>query len=904
MRTLFLTLRIVAGLVAAIAIAAAIHFVLEPQRGVIDMHWGDRLVQFLEPKSFYFAIVIPFFFVVLPHSLTDVSWLQRALQAISRSAVVVGITVALARPVWTTTDDKVATVVLVDVSKSISDKQLDAARNYITTLDQGRGPDDLLRIITFAEHPVVVTEATSENGYGVKRHADADEGTDIQAAVQLAYGQFPRDYLPRIVVLSDGNQTGGDLFVESYRAQDFGVKVSWKTFPQDRVEEIRVVSLHIPEGVKQDEPFFVTAEVWATREDEVTLALYQGRILNPLDGKRKVKLREGINRIKFKAEVKDAGFARFSAKLLAATHDTEKKNNQAVMSTPVKGRPQILYVEGGRLRDPSAASYFTRALERQGMRVHARGPRGVPSTLEELRKFDLVMVSDVPVAFMGASQMSALERYVKGGGGLIMAGGEDSFGSGGYQRTTIERLMPVRFDSEKVREQPNVAIVLVIDKSGSMSGPKMEAAKESARATAEVLNRSDLIGVIAFDSRTSRVVRLQRAANRAQISSRIGRITPNGGTNIYPALRDAYSILQTANAKVKHVILLSDGQAPRNGIAELASEMRAARITISAVGIGDADRSLLSMITRRGDGRLYMTDDLAALPRIFMKETTEAQKSALVEDLVKVSVVKNSAPIWGTGVASAPPLHGYVSTKRKPSAEVILISDLGEPILARWRARGSLGWSVAWTSDIKNRWAVEWLRWGGYSRFWAQVVRSSMRGQRVGGYDMYAKVVDRRAEIVVDAVDSKDQFVNGLETELHIADPNKKFPKRVIAMQQTAAGRYSAEFDVDRYGSFNLTAVHRRDGQIVARSQAGVALPYPTEYLRTTPNDEPLKHAALVTGGVDGGEPKKVWAHQGESIKYTSDLWPWVLLFVAMLMILDLYLKRVRIFGYRTMKFG
>src|SRR5262245_59403727 len=172
--------------------------------------------------------------------------------------------------------------------------------------------------------------------------------------------------------------------------------------------------------------------------------------------------------------------------------------------------------------------------------------------------------------------MAALDAYVQGmGGGLIMAGGEDSFGSGGYERTTIENMMPVRFDSEKIKEQPDIALVLVIDRSGSMQGPKLEAAKESARVTAEVLSPNDMIAV---DSEAQVYVRPTRASNRMRISNDIARLQSDGGTNIFPGLKEAFEILQGLNAKVKHVILLSDGEAPTDGIAELVGDMRASRI--------------------------------------------------------------------------------------------------------------------------------------------------------------------------------------------------------------------------------------------------------------------------------------------------------------------------------------
>lgn len=910
-----LLLGIFIGVACAAALLAAIELWLDPRHSTIAVSWGERPIELLEPTWLYLVALVPFFFVVRTHSLTDLSTVQQVVQSTLRALLCAGIALALARPAWTTRDDRVATVVLADVSESVSDAQLEAARQYVRDLDRARGEDDQLFVVSFAERPLVVPRQGGAAGDGdgagtgsgsgdftIGRHPGAGAGTDIQAAVQLAYGLFPSGHVPRIVILSDGNQTQGDLLAEAYRAEELGVRIAWKTFPENRVEEIRVVGLSIPDEVKVGAPFPVTAEIWSTHEDEVTLTLHQDAFPNPLEPRKTVKLREGVNRVEFKTQAPRAGYTTYRLRLAEATRDKEKANNEAVMTTPVKGRPNVLYVEGSVMSDPSAASHLERALEHENIDVEVRGPRGLPSSAKELEGFDLVMVSDVPVHFMGLSQMAALESYVRDlGGGLIMAGGEDSFGSGGYQGTRIEKIMPVRFDSEKQREQPNIAIALVVDRSGSMSGLKIEAAKESARATSEVLSPSDLITVIAFDNQPTTIVRLQRASNRMRISTDIARLQAGGGTNIYPALREAYEVLQAASAKVKHVIVLSDGQAPYDGIADLCQEMRSARITVSAVGIGDADRNLLNLIADNGDGRLYMTDDMAALPRIFMKETTEAQRSALVEDPVKAHVAKRVEMIEGTGVESAPLLRGYVSTKAKPGSEVVLVSDLGEPLLARWRV--GTGTSVAWTSDVKNRWSTDWIRWNGYPKFWAQIVRTTMRRKVHESYDLYAKVEDGRAQIVVDAIDVNDRFVDQLDTTLEIVDPRDSQTKRTLPMEQTAAGRYTADFAVDRYGSYLLKAVHRREGRVVAESMGAVALSYPLEYLRTTPDTAPLEHAATVTQGLSQPAPDRVFDPMGESIEYSEDLWPWVLLGVACLLLLDIYLKRLRLFGYRTMKF-
>ncbi len=896
------------ALVAAGGIYALVDWWIAGRTVITVSPPGMRPVDLLEPGALRLVAIVPFFFVYLRWSLTDLSFTQQGLQATLRSLVIAAAAVALARPSWVTTDSKVATVVLVDVSESLSDAQLVNAKGYVDELrasaQRGDADDHWLEVVTFAEKPQVAKR--DDQGYVITRHtsgaAAGGAGSDIQAAMQLAYGLYPPGHLPRMVLVTDGNQTVGDLVTEAYRAKEMGVKVSWKTFPADQVKEIRVVGLELPDEIKVGQPFEVKAQVWSTHPETVTMNLRQDEFPNALEPVKTVELREGVNRIAFKAEAKRAGATTFRLKLSKFAQDTEKQNNEAVMTAPVKGKPNILYVEGGVMREPGSAGYLERALEHENMDVEVRGPRGLPSSAKELEKYDLVLVSDVPAHFLGAGQMNALETYVQQlGGGLIMAGGEDSFGSGGYQGTKIEQIMPVRFDAEKLREQPDIALMLVIDRSGSMQGPKLEAAKESARVTTEVLSPNDIIGVIAFDSEAQVFVRPQRAANKMRISADIARLQSAGGTNIYPGLREAFELLQGVNAKVKHVILLSDGEAPYDGIVDLVQDMRAARITISAVGVSGADRNLLSLIADNGDGRLYMTDDIGALPRIFMKETTEAQKSQLVEDLIKVRVAKRVELIEGTAIESAPPLRGYVTTKPKATGEVVLISDLGEPILARWRY--GTGTSVAWTSDVKNRWSQDWIAWNGYPKFWAQLVRTTMRRKTYDSYDMFTSIDDGRAKVVVDAIDSSDRFVNALDTDLEVVDPATNQVKQTIPMDQAAAGRYVADFKIERYGSFLLRAVHKRDGKTVAESLGSVALPYPVEYLKTTPDTKPLEQAAQVTDGTDQLAPADAWKATEESVTYTRDLWPWVLLFMAGLIVLDVYAKRVRLFGYRTIKF-
>jgi Mg-chelatase subunit ChlD len=888
------------ALIVSVGIALALRLWVLSSPLVLHGLYRGRDVELLRPGWLYLLCLTPYFWLVAARSLTDLSVAQQALGALLRSLVLAGLAVALARPTAVTEDSKVATVFLIDVSPSVSDAQLAAAQRFVGDAARAKRDQDHMAVVSFAERPRLLPLGEDGEVPLARRH-EGEVATDLQAALQLSYGLFPPGYLPRVVLLSDGNQTSGDLLAEAYKASDFGVHLSFHVVPAEAHKEIRVVALHLPEDIKVGAPFELLGELWSTHEEEVTLALRQDDFPNGLEPHKTVKLHEGKNLVPFRSEAKAAGFTTYTLRLKAAREDTSQDNNETVATAPVQGKPRILYVEGAYDRQPEAAGYLRAALARENIDVEVRGTRGVPSSEKELERYDLVLVSDVASTFLGLAEMQALEAYVRDlGGGFVMAGGEDSFGSGGYQGTRIEKILPVRFEGERQIEQPRVALALVIDRSGSMSGEKLEMAKESARATAEALLPTDMISVVAFDNSPITVVRLQKASNRLRISTDIARLQPGGGTNILPALQEAYNILSSANAKVKHVILLSDGQAAYEGIGEVCDEMRSSRITVSAVGVGDADRTLLQLIAERGDGRLYLTDNASDLPKIFTKETSEMQKSSLVEENVTVHVVKRVEMIEGVPIDSAPPLHGYVSTKPKPMSEVVLASDLGEPLLARWRV--GLGQVVAWTSDVKNRWASEWLSWPGYTRFWAQIVRTTMRRSEHERYDLGATVEAGRAHVVVDAEDKNDHFVNDLETTLEVVDPRTSKTIKTLPMALTAAGRYEAEFPVDRYGTYVLKAQHRRDGNVVAESLGAVALAYPDEYLRSTPNAELLGQAALVTRGLAQLEATKSFSSFGESLKYPRDLWPQVLLAVAVLFLLDVYLRRVRLFGYRALR--
>lgn len=886
-------------------------FVFNAAAGAFVWQRGGIRYELLEPRALAAILLLPLLLFVLGKSLADLPWQQRALSVLLRSAFLLLLALGLARLVRSDETHRVATVVLLDVSDSVADATLDKARSEIERLYAAKGAENVMKLVAFAARPRAVPIERDEKLLLPKtaelRWRDApsapktEAGSNVQAALQLSYGLFPPGYLKRIVLLSDGLETEGSLLSEANQAKRFGARLYVQPFREPPPGEVAVRALRLPDKVDIGQPFDVTAEIYASRATRAKARLYQGETLNGLDGVRELSLEPGQNELKFKSVVRVGGEVTYALKLSDIVEDRFSQNNGLDVTLDVPGRPQVLYVEG----QPQRGSYLVSALSAQQFDVDLRPPSAMPGSLRELERYDFFILSDVPREAVSDAAQDLIEKYVRDlGGGFLFAGGEAGYGLGGWGRSTLERLLPVRMDAERRKEMPGVAMALVIDRSGSMTGLPMEMAKAACRATVETLQGDDLIEVIAFDSTPQRYVKMQPARYRSRIQNDIARIQPGGGTEIFSSLDMAYQDLSVVQARKKHVVLLTDGQAPVQGIRDLATGMLAEAITVTTVGLGEGvNQELLRTVADAGGGRFHLVPDPNSLPKIFTRETELIAQQAAVEEWFPVEQVGNADFLKGVAVGAAPLLHGYVATQLKPApAQLILQSDRGDPILARWRA--GLGWAVAWTSDVKNNWSVDWLRWSGFSKFWGQFVREHMRIKRRQELPMQSEMRDSTVRAVVDAFTADERFDNVLESKLIVTGPASskgKGERRELPMRRTAPGRYEAELRLDQYGSFLLRAEHARiapDGSLqpFATSFGHVSNPYPREYGRFEPDVDLQARAAAATGGSVDPSPARVFDAQGEKIVYYRPLWSRFVLAAIAVFLLDLLIRRVRLF--------
>ena len=823
------------------------------------------------------AVLLWFYY----RGLTEFAAWQRTLSLLLRATIVVLVVLALAGLNWLHPTKEQFVVFAIDKSLSVGD---DGNRKIDQFLDQAVKSIGPNRCAYLSAEPGVVQ---------AERSAAAPpkdfEGTNIAAAVEVAAASIPPSYVPHIVLLSDGNQTAGDALKAALRAK---IPISTVPLPTRSDPEVQVADVQVPAQVREGEPFYVEVVIESNHDDEGTIDVYRGAH-KVVSEKRKIKA--GENRFRFRQTIASERLAEYTV-TINDFHDKFQDNNTAKGLVFTNGKPRVLLVES----DPKLAKYLESALDQEGIVVDTRPAQGMPDNLSDLQNYELVIISNVPATSLSQRQMDVVRTYVRDlGGGLIMIGGDQSFGLGGYYRTTIEEILPVRSDFEKEKEKPSLAMMIVIDKSGSMGGEKLEMAKDAAKGAVELLGPRDKIGVIAFDAETFWICEMQPAASRESVLDKISSIEAGGGTVMAPAMDAAFNTLQNTVAKIKHVIILTDGISSPGDFEGIAQNMAQAKITCSTVGVGDdADQKLLQQIAQIGNGRFYYTDDPSAIPQIFAKETVTASKSAINEQPFVPQVLRPTPVLSEISFAEAPFLLGYVTTRPKPTSEVVLITERGDPLLAWWRY--GLGMSVAFTSDAKSRWAAEWVSWPGYSKFWAQVVRHAMRKSDARGTFVQVAQKDRKATINLDAINPAGTFVNQAETELTLIEPSGG--QRKLAMNQSAPGRYSAEFDTPKSGAYHLQWEQKMAGVTTARQSRGLVVNYPDE-LRLKPTDRKLLESiAVASGGSFELAPEATFRESDRTASRAVPLWPYLVMAAAILLLFDVALRRIDfalIFGWR-----
>jgi len=786
-------------------------------------------------------------------------------------------------------------VLAIDNSDSIADESRRVADTFRDQVLEAAGRDRVA-VVPFARHPAatnpgrVLSEHHPSRGEPVvsrtvlAEHPTAEldtQGTDLAAAIELASALMPSGYVPHVVLLTDGVQTDGDA-LQAARAA--GVPISTVPLESRAEPEVYVSAVRTKGQVQEGEPFYVEVVVHSSHDDKGKVTLLLG---DRLAGEKPAAVAKGDDRIRFSQSVTGERLATFTARI-EGFRDTLPENNSANAVVFTTARPRVLLVESEAL----LARHLAAALKNEGIDVEVRRPDEMPKSAAEFEDYELLVLSNVPATLLSQHQMDLMRTYVRDfGGGLIVVGGDQAFTPGGYRNTTLEEILPVWCEFEKTEERPSLAMVLVIDRSESMEqGGAIELAKEATRRAVNLLEPKDQIGVIAFQDYAEWVSQVHPCSDKEHVLERIDTITAGGGTNMLPAVERAYLALRDAFTDLKHVIILTDGVSHPGDFDSLVTRMAESGITVSTVAVGrEAVRPLLEDIARIGKGHSYYCDDAEAVPRIFALETASASKMGIVEQPFRPQMETSLEALSGVDLSGAPSLLGYVQTCPKPTSQLVMTSAQGEPLLIWWRY--GLGVTVAFTSDIQSRWAAAWLRWPGFSRFWAQLVRHAIRKDQAKDFVLRVAHKNRRATVTLEAVDSEGRYLNGAEALLTVIDPERT--SRQLTVGQVAPGCYAVEFATPKAGTYYLELSLKHRGRLAYVQRRGLAVGYSDEY-RTRPSDHGLLRAiAEATKGAYNLEPAAVVAPSQKTVPRTTLLWPYFLSLAAMIFVVDVATRRI-----------
>ena len=733
----------------------------------------------------------------------------------------------------------------------------------------------------------------------------------LSALVDGRPAVLPADAARRGVVLCDGAATTGDTAEAARLAAAAGVAIDTVYQPRPAaLNEVILQQVVAPPRVGQGETFRLEIAAESTTATPAVLrVLGDGAVVY----EETVQLQPGANNFVVRLAGAAPAFARYRVQLAPPpAADTFLQNNELAAFTEITGQPRVLLVAAASSDAPDEAAQLAAALAASGLTVERITPQALSPALSDLVDYAGIFLVNVNARDLAPRKMLALQAYVRDlGGGLTAIGGPDSFGMGGYFGTPLEETLPVDMQIHDEQRFPSVSLVLVIDRSGSMTAEeggvmKIQLAAEGAVRALELLNPGDELTLIPVDEAADDIIGPVTTADRDTAIAQMRRLgAGGGGIFVRTGLEAAAAALAESGNEVRHIVVLADGSdaEQKEGVPELIGELTAQGITVSMVSIGRGpDTPWLQQMAELGNGRFHLTEEAANLPQIFTQETAAIQRSYLVEERFFPDQVSTS-PILA-GIRETPPLYGYVATSPKATAQLVLQTQQSDPLLAQWQY--GLGRALAWTSDATGRWASDWVRWGGFATFWNQAARWTFGNRAAGGLAAAVRLDGERARLTVDAQDAGGAFLNDLSLSANVVSPSGE--TQTVPLAPVAPGRYEGAFTPQTEGAYFIgvgttDAATSGSGQPAAgglQTTAGWVLGYSPEYAALDSNPALLNALSAQTGGRvlsasgEGGPgAAAVFDHDLAAAPARRPLWPWLTLAAALLLPLDVAARRL-----------
>jgi uncharacterized membrane protein len=843
-----------------------------------------------------FQFTHPYYLILLPFALAWVIWLawksdvqisrwRRWAAFLLRTFIVIFLVLALAGLQWLRPLEGMNTFFLLDRSDSIPSAQQDLAREYVNKSSAAKKKVDKAGVIVFGSEANIENVANSAVDVEKIQAVVGTERTDIAGAIRLGTAAFPENGQKRLVLMSDGNENIGDSMTALLAARNLGVTMDVVPMGITRGNDVAMEKLSVPSKLKKGQVFDVKIFLRSDQDTPATVRLYRN---DQYLGEQKVQLSKGKNLFTFPQTLSETGFYTYDARV-EAPGDTVPQNNRASAFASVKGEPEVLVISS----EPDADRPLVEALRSSRINVKAGGISAVPSTLAEMQSYDAIYICNIAAGDLGKDLQLLLESAVRDFGvGLVCVGGDQTYAAGGYRGTPLEETLPLDMELDSKKVLPSGAVALVMHGMEFANGNGV--ARDCAQGVLAALGPGDEMGVVLWDGTEHWLFPMTKVGNKKDLAQQINGMNQGDLPSFQNVMSMAHQGLKESHGNLKHMIVFSDGD-PAAPSQSLMDQIVADKITVSTVLIsGHAGPDTMIWIADHGKGRFYNVQSPTQLPQIFIKEAAVILKSAIYEDPFKPRLQSSSELVRGIAPENYPVLLGYVATTPKPRAEIPLITDKGDPLLAHWQF--GLGRAVAFTSDAKAKWGKNWLGWPQYQQFWTQITQWSLRRLENADFNTDVSVDQGAGQITTDALDDQGNYRNFLNLEGVVITPKGQQIK--VALEQTGPGHYEAKFPTKEVGTYMLSLLDKTNGVVRGQQVVGASINYSPEFNSAEPNYGLLRRLAESGGGklINPDDPvDNPFLHDRQKTFQPRDLWETLLKLAVLLFPLDVGVRRIQL---------
>ena len=809
--------------------------------------------------------------LLLPLPLAWLAWEWRRqvrhAPLLIKTAMILAVVFALAEPVLETRDRKVALAALIDTSASITSDDLAHENSLLRQIDGARG-SNRLDVIPFARTPRALSPA--EAGFHIARTAGAGgRGTNLESPIREALASLPAGTVHRIVLISDGNENDGAATRAAWQAQQLGVPIDTISLPGRTQPQLQTEAIGIPGTVFTGEHFPVDLTIYSPRATEATVELAaEGKQI----GSHQVTLAPGENRVRIRTSLNAAGAIDLSGRVQAVGLGESRFENAVAVR-----RPKVVWVS----EDPEGTEQHIVAVLTAN-RFDFVQAKSLPENLEDTQ---LVVFNNDNLDAMRPADKQRIEEFVQRGGGALWIAGERNYyvDHQGAPEDPLERTFPAKLAPPRSPE--STAVVLIIDKSSSMEGKKIELARLAASGVVDNLRPEDHVGVLIFDNSYQWAVPIRKADDKRTIKTLIAGINPDGGTQIAPALNEAFRQIVAVNATYKHIVLLTDGISEEGDSLTLSRDAVNNRVTISTVGLGqDVNRAYLEKIAQYAKGKSYFLNEPNGLEQILLRDVKEHTGTTAIEKPIKALMKHPSDLLDKVDMATAPPLLGYVRFDLKPTADEVLEVEEQDPLLVRWQY--GLGRAAVFASDAKSRWASSWVGWNGFDRLWTNIFRDLL--PHGNDSDAVARYDAANEELVVEYHLSSQAAEPATPPDLYVIGPGDF--RKPLDVTRLSPGSYRGRV---RIGAIEGLFRVRPLNETRAFPEVGLYR-QESELSDYGSNDTLLKSIAQSTGGTFNPAPRQMFNSGGRYIDSTLRLWPGLIGLAVILNLIELVMRKWR----------